>query len=208
MQQGDRVYSQLTLRELFDYVQLNAPSLLVQKYFCYDIINTYMKHVQKSNFEINSEVSEAILHGDSPQNLYQSMQKSVDEYCAWIALQQEKQQQDSAKQIADYVDERYTDPALSLDMIADHFSISIYMVSRILKEYWNCGYKEYLTEKRIRFGKQLLEKDSLNISDIAAATGFNDAMHFSRTFRANTGISPIQYRKIMASNIKRPQGLS
>lgn len=204
MQQGDRVYAQLTLRELFDYVQLNAPSLLVQRYFCYDIINTYLKHVQKNNFEINSEVSEAILHGDSPQNLYLSLQKSVDDYCAWATQQQEKQQQDSARQIADYVDERFTDPALSLDMIADHFSISIYMVSRILKDYWHCGYKEYLTEKRIRFGKQLLEKNALSITDIATAAGFNDAMHFSRTFRANTGISPVQYRKIMAANLDSP----
>ena len=148
---------------------------------------------------MSNEISEAIFHGDDPQSLYQSMLKSINEFCVWILHQQENQQHDYVKQIADYVDANFSTPELSLDMIAEKFNLSIYMVSRMLKEYWNIGYKEYLTIKRIRYSKQLLEESSMNIADIAAASGFSDAMHFSRAFRANTGISPTQYRKITLS---------
>lgn len=199
LRQGEKTRSELALREVFDYVLLHASSTLVQKYFCYDIINSYLKYAQKHNLEMSSQIHEAILHGDTPQMLYQSMLKSIAQVCERLSRRQESQRINAIKEVADYVEANFTDPALSLESIAGRFGLSIYVVSRMLKEYWNCGYKEYLTAKRIKYGMQLLEKGDQPIADIALAAGFNDVLHFSRTFRANTGMSPTKYRQIMVA---------
>ena len=54
----------------------------------------------------------------------------------------------------------------------------------------------YLNSLRIEFAKNLLAKKhitKMNISEIALSSGFYDAHYFSRIFKKNVGITPIEY---------------
>lgn len=49
-----------------------------------------------------------------------------------------------------------------------------------------------ITEKAI----ELMENTDMNVTEIASALGFDDALYFSRFFKKNTGISPKKYMEM------------
>lgn len=54
---------------------------------------------------------------------------------------------------------------------------------------------EYRLHKRILRAKDLLTSGQFSISEISRETGFSDPSYFSRVFRAQTGMSPGEFRK-------------
>lgn len=53
---------------------------------------------------------------------------------------------------------------------------------------------EYLTQRRLERAQFLLVTSGASVKEIAAAVGFPDAAHFTRTFTRSCGRSPSQYR--------------
>ena len=51
-----------------------------------------------------------------------------------------------------------------------------------------------LLDLRIRKARRLLAETSLQVGEIAAQTGFEDMLYFSRRFKLETKLSPSQYR--------------
>jgi transcriptional regulator GlxA family with amidase domain len=50
-------------------------------------------------------------------------------------------------------------------------------------------------QKRLMHARQLLRTTDKAVSDIAIECGFENNSHFSRLFKENYSISPLQYRK-------------
>jgi AraC-like DNA-binding protein len=53
----------------------------------------------------------------------------------------------------------------------------------------------YLLRVRMLMARRLLEQGAAAIGSIALDTGFYDQSHFTRTFRAATGLRPLEYRR-------------
>ena len=53
----------------------------------------------------------------------------------------------------------------------------------------------WLSGKRQVYAKLLLESSQKTISEVAFESGFENASHFSRVFRENNNMSPVQYRQ-------------
>lgn len=64
---------------------------------------------------------------------------------------------------------------------------------------------EYIMNARINCAKQLLENESLNVSQIAAAVGYSDVLAFSKAFKKHVGVSPTQFRKGTAEEAPPPK---
>jgi len=103
-------------------------------------------------------------------------------------------------EIALYLQNNSASPC-SLDAIAAHFYISRPYLTRIFKSVTGFTVTEYLTVCRIRKAKALLSNTSLNITDIAAQTGFGNITYFERVFKQTMGCTPLQYRKCMRKRI-------
>ncbi len=84
---------------------------------------------------------------------------------------------------------------LTLSGIAAQFYLSLYYLSRLFKRTTNLNLMEYINSVRLRAAKDMLETTGLHISEVAEASGFTTAAHFTRMFKAATGLSPQQYRK-------------
>ncbi|MCI5668838.1 MAG: helix-turn-helix domain-containing protein [Oscillospiraceae bacterium] len=56
---------------------------------------------------------------------------------------------------------------------------------------------QYILSLRMSNAQSLLEATDCNITEIAAAVGYDDPLYFSRLFRRHTGFSPTEYRKRM-----------
>lgn len=84
---------------------------------------------------------------------------------------------------------------ISLDALAEQFCISKSYLTRIFKAVTGFTVTEYQTFSRIKKAQLLLKETELNITEIAAQTGFGNITYFERVFRRATAKTPLQYRK-------------
>lgn len=54
--------------------------------------------------------------------------------------------------------------------------------------------KQYLSDVRLKFAKNMLETSDLSITNIADSVGYNDVLAFSKFFSSHVGISPSDYK--------------
>lgn len=84
--------------------------------------------------------------------------------------------------------------------IADYIhkiGFNIDYTRRCFKEEMGITPLEYLTKLRLTYAKQLLLQETyISVVDVAEKCGFNDSFYFSKTFKQNFGVSPLNYRKI------------
>lgn len=85
---------------------------------------------------------------------------------------------------------------LSLQSMADRFSMSPGYFSKLFVKEVGCNYIERLTELRINCAKRLLWETNDRIYEIAGKVGYRKTRHFSEIFRKNTGVNPIEYREL------------
>lgn len=97
--------------------------------------------------------------------------------------------------VLDYIDKNYY-LDFPLPELAKQAHVTPQHLCRIFKETFNMRPLEYLTRRRLREAKHLLQRSTLPISEIATTTGFPDAGYFSTVFKKYEGVSPIEYRKM------------
>ncbi len=89
---------------------------------------------------------------------------------------------------------------VSIERIAEELHVSrSYLTSRFSAE-MGLTPARYLANLRLSQSKELLSSSDSPIAEIAAQCGFQDSYYFSRFFKANTGMTPSQYRKVSTEN--------
>lgn len=77
-------------------------------------------------------------------------------------------------------------------------SMSVSWFQRNFKQIVNYTPMQYLLTIRVNNAASLLETTDYSMSEIAAIVGYDDALYFSRLFRKLKGMSPSEYRKLIA----------
>lgn len=98
------------------------------------------------------------------------------------------------EQIACYIAENCCSP-LSLNSIAEQFYMNKCYLSRIFKEITGFTVNGYLHARRIQKARSLLIQNSMNISEVSEAAGYENLTYFERVFKKHTGMSPLEYRR-------------
>ena len=99
------------------------------------------------------------------------------------------------------VDERLADPLLSVATLAAELQLSTGHIHRLF-QHEPAPLAHYIWNRRLDACHRDLRdpgRAGHGIADIAFSYGFNDAAHFSRSFRRRFGISPRQYRSAAAT---------
>ena len=78
---------------------------------------------------------------------------------------------------------------------ARRFNMSESWLIRCFRQRTGMTPQRYLTDIRLNQAKELLAASSLNIGEIAAVVGYENALYFSRIFRKYVGVSPREYRE-------------
>ena len=99
-----------------------------------------------------------------------------------------------------YIDDHVTDP-LPRDRLAAAAHVSPGYFDAIFKQAVGLTPQEYIKRLRVRRAQELLIHSTLPVKRIAGAVGYGDAFHFSRQFRAACGMSPLAYRRRLASTL-------
>lgn len=99
-----------------------------------------------------------------------------------------------------YVDHNFCSEE-ALRAIPRRFGISPgYLSKQFFKEN-GVHLKEYTTTLRISLAKKFLIEAEEPIAQIAAAVGYNNPEHFSRSFKGIVGVSPLQYKALSAKSV-------
>ncbi|HST48003.1 helix-turn-helix transcriptional regulator [Jatrophihabitans sp.] len=96
--------------------------------------------------------------------------------------------------------ERYSEP-LSLDEIADTAILSKFYFSRVFRSITGTSPGRFLTAIRLYRAKNLLQKTSLSVTDIAYMVGYNSLGTFTTRFTKSVGMSPARFRVLSHSGL-------
>lgn len=83
---------------------------------------------------------------------------------------------------------------ITVDELADMFSLSRRNLERRFKKATSNTVVEYIQRVKIEAAKMSLESSRENVNEVMYKVGYTDTKAFRTTFKKITGISPIQYR--------------
>ncbi len=84
---------------------------------------------------------------------------------------------------------------ISIERLVDISHYSQRHFIRLFSETYGTPPQKYLTAIRMRHACSMLKDTDMNVTEICVQCGFNDPNYFSRIFKKNMGITPLQYRK-------------
>lgn len=132
------------------------------------------------------------------KNLYSFLAILAERYVKSVTSEADFKKQmkkhDKLAAIISYINNYYHNTELSVNYLANIFSLSPSYLTHFFKEEYGKNISEYINETRIRNAKTLLETTDIPISEVAFKCGFLDANYFSRKFRQIAGVTPRKYR--------------
>jgi AraC family transcriptional regulator len=102
----------------------------------------------------------------------------------------------------DLIHDRFTEPLTAKEIAQVVGAHPVYLV-RAFRKHYGLTVGECLRKLRVEFACRQISTTRAPLSQIAAAAGFYDQSHFTRTFKRLTGMTPHNYR-----SLSRPRGSS
>lgn len=100
-----------------------------------------------------------------------------------------------AQLLHEFISTHYKDP-IDFKMVSHTMNYSQSYLTKVFIQEYKCTPTKCLNQIRLQKAcSLLLYNPELTINQIAELTGYEDQGYFSRTFKKNMGISPLQYRK-------------
>lgn len=93
-----------------------------------------------------------------------------------------------------FMEQHISDNNLSIDDIAKETHMSRSSLNRKMHELFNLSAKDFVQAARIKHACNLLRNTGMAAKEVAYACGFSDPRYFSKSFKANTGKTPTEYR--------------
>lgn len=95
----------------------------------------------------------------------------------------------------DFIAQRYSNPEITLEMIANEMKVSPVYLGRIFKQELGIPFVNLLTHTRIKHAIHYLSTTDMTIIEISEKVGYDSQHYFSTAFKKVVGIAPNQYRK-------------
>ena len=94
-----------------------------------------------------------------------------------------------------YADKNFRTPCLLRDAAVE-VGYDYAYISKFFKHKVGMSFRQYVNRLRIVEGKELLKTNDVSIEEISEACGFASMRAFDREFRAQTGMTPSDYKKM------------
>jgi AraC-like DNA-binding protein len=90
--------------------------------------------------------------------------------------------------------------APSLRQIAADVGVHPTYLAASFQRHFGVSVGEFVRLRRIELAREMLANSNQPLSDLALHLGFSDQSHFCRTFKKQTSLSPMEYRRLFANN--------
>ncbi|MGI5893840.1 MAG: helix-turn-helix domain-containing protein [Candidatus Merdivicinus sp.] len=166
-----------------------------------ELLNTALKV-----FPLTGDELEAFWNSFNPIDTLSSLRslrkrmEYLDGIMAYVCENLQKKRIDHTQrqktQIVTFIQENFTDNAMSLSVVAEKFNLTPNYLSALFKEQLNTTFINYLTTLRVNQAKVYLKETSLTISEIALRVGYSNSNIFIRNFKKMQNLTPGEYREI------------
>lgn len=112
---------------------------------------------------------------------------------AWPAPDEGGEARDPIGKALEYIGSRDL-RTLTLQQVADAVHVSKNHFSVLFKKTTGQNFIDYVINLRLEKAKGMLANSNMKIYVVAEQAGFNDVKYFSKLFKKNCGLSPIDYR--------------
>lgn len=96
--------------------------------------------------------------------------------------------------VQQFIDENYTNPEISIKLLASHFQMGASLISRVFKAEIGTSFSDYLLTLRMEQALTLLANTDNSIMDIAEMVGYVNYLTFKRAFGRYKGMTPREFR--------------
>ena len=93
-----------------------------------------------------------------------------------------------------FMEQNIDNAEMTIDDIADATHMSRSSLNRKMHELFNLSAKDFVQAARIKHACNLLRTTDMAAKEVAYACGFSDPRYFSKSFKANTGKTPTEFR--------------
>lgn len=171
-------------------VQENDMTALYQ-----NIINTIVTALKMKRIDVDS-----LINDDKYFSISGKTETEISQFILDLLGKIDKcSEKTSGKRLLDdvekYINDNYSDYALSLEEIAKKFNVDAKNLSKQFKKYTNVTFHKYVTEIRIEAAKRLLITTDLSIEQIYVKVGYVSRTTFMRAFNSIENITPSEYRR-------------
>ncbi len=210
----------ITLPYELHRIEIPEDEYTVYNCMCFDL-NIINDKQLVSGLESNTLSTESIIKSDKPytNEIFNLLEKAISSYdnmnngfelevIGYLSLVfsslkrnnlilkplKEKANNNFAKQVIDYISQRYNEQITSFSLANALFLSNSYFC-RLFKKTFGCCFSSYLLTFRLEKAKSMIENTEKSISDISTDSGFNSLSYFGKNFKQVYGKSPISYKK-------------
>ena len=158
----------------------------------YEVIDRIYQDKPEKSDEFG-RVCRNIMRGENAEDAFETLKRISIALCE--KAQKGSSDSDMRETINRYMEQNYTNPNLSLDVMADELGISYYYLSRLFGEYMGMSFLSCLTSMRLEYACELLDTTSLKVEEISERCGFLNCNSFIRVFKKYYNVTPGKWRK-------------
>jgi len=165
------------------------------KDFCVNVSKIYKNAIDEDMSNTLSKLSNVMA--------YRSIDEYREELTDWVVSLHEKLTSEDdlgsnkkLKQAVEYIEKNY-DKDLNMAVVSNYISMNYSMLSYLFKQYTGTNFVNYLKNVRMKEAMRLLKETDMKVIDISNKVGYENEKHFMKTFKAEFGVSPTEYRKNM-----------
>lgn len=173
-------------KRLLDQRELNRFITVLQN--CYSRLLNQIPEKTLNTLESISDRNE-----DKPS--FEAIQNSMLQICRVQNGNKKSHNLTLVDKVSDYLEKNYSNRNMSLQLLADHFSVNESYLSFFFKEQTGTNFSTFLEKIRINKAGELLRNTDEPIHIIAGMVGYNSDKTFRRVFQKHYQMSPGKYRE-------------
>lgn len=184
------------LRSTYGYA-FNVTEINIQR-ISYSILASIKKFLLSNGFSEIPQVENIMLsirQAPSLNSVIQIFSNLFTKFESEIHTRKENKQQILLEKVIQYISDHFADQNLSVELIAETFSMSSLYLGRIFKNYTQKNMSDYINELRVEYAKKQLVLTDKKITDIWPECGFSTKSNFYLVFKNRTSLTPSEYRQ-------------
>ena len=143
---------------------------------------------------ISQEYAQKMQHTDSQEKLDSLTRQLVERFCREMQSEKKNSYSIYVKKAIEYMDIHLSRP-ITIAELSAAAGINQTRFVKIFSQETKMTMKQYLARKRCELAAELLRESRMSVQEISAYVGYPDNNYFSKVFKANKKVSPLDYRK-------------